>query len=62
MYGKKESQPVLEPEVANNPDLQEALLDEDSLQYAEYVKKRSYKPEYDFMRPGKIKDWRITKT
>eukprot|EP00354_Favella_ehrenbergii_P008639 CAMPEP_0170452364 /NCGR_PEP_ID=MMETSP0123-20130129/1287_1 /TAXON_ID=182087 /ORGANISM="Favella ehrenbergii, Strain Fehren 1" /LENGTH=67 /DNA_ID=CAMNT_0010714345 /DNA_START=243 /DNA_END=446 /DNA_ORIENTATION=+ len=54
VYGAK---PVeLEPEVESNPELQEALEDQDSLQFAEYTKKRQMKGELDLIRPGKIRD------
>ena len=38
MYGMRQTS--VEPEVASNPQLREALQDEDSLQFAEYTRRR----------------------
>ena len=53
-YGAPEAK--IDEEVAKTPGLAEALEDKDSLQYANYARKQQMKTEYDFMRPGKIKD------
>ena len=52
IYGTKQAK--IDPELARNPALAEAVEDKDSLQYAEYAKKRHMKSELDFIRPGKI--------
>ena len=53
-YGQKAAK--IDPKLASNPTLAEAVEDTDSLQYAEYVKQKHNSKEYDFYRPGKIRD------
>ena len=54
IYGKKE--PEIDPELMRDPVLAEKVEDKDSLHYSEFVKRKQNRDDFDFIRPGKIKD------